>query len=254
MVFYHNINPVAFTMFGLEIRWYSILFMLGFIITFLMLKYFAKNKYIRLSDKDIDDYIFWLIISIIIGARLFYILFYNLSYYLSSPLDIFAVWQGGLSFHGGLVATIIMTYYFCKKKHISFYKFTDLFVIPVSLSLALGRIGNFLNGELIGRTADISWGIKYQDVSGVRYPSQILESLKNLFIFTILWFLKDKNMKEGIMSWLFIVLYGTLRFFIEFVRQPDPQLGFIVAGLTMGQLLNIAMVVIGGIFLYKINK
>jgi phosphatidylglycerol---prolipoprotein diacylglyceryl transferase len=258
-MFIHNINPVLFSIGPLEIRYYGIIYALGFIITYFMLHYFVKSKRLSLKKEDIDDFVFYAVIGVVLGARFVYVLFYNLSYYLANPLESFAFWSGGLSFHGGLLGAVIAISIFCKKKKIRFYQIADLIVIPTALGLALGRLGNFLNGELVGRITDVPWGVKFKDYEGFRHPSQIYESFKNLIIFVSLWALKDKRigekkLPEGFLFWLFVIMYSTLRFIVEFWREPDSQLGFIFAGITMGQILSFTTLIIGLVFIIKLKK
>lgn len=252
-MFYNNINPTLLRLGPFEIRYYGIIFVLGFILAYFFIKYLAKQRNLSLKKDDILDLLFYLIIGTIIGARIFAILFYNLKYYLANPFEMLAIWHGGLSFHGGLVGAVIAAYIYCRKKNISFYDLADIVVIPLALGLFLGRIANFINGELVGRITDLPWCVKFKNYDGCRHPSQLYESFKNLIIFSILWFVKDKRLKKGILFWSFIIMYSTFRFFIEFVRAPDPQIGFIL-GLTMGQWLNIVMLIIGLFFFIKINK
>lgn len=252
-MFYNNIDPVLLSIGPFEIRYYGIIFLIGFVMAYFLIIYLAKQRKIELEKDDVADFILYLLVGVIIGSRLFYILFYNLKFYLANPLKIFALWMGGLSFHGGLVGAIIAGYIFCKKKNINFYELADIVVIPLALGLGLGRIGNFLNGELVGRITNVPWAVKFKDYDGFRHPSQLYESLKNFFMFFVLWFVKDKGLKKGFLFWLFVMMYSVLRFFIEFFRAPDPQLGFIILGLTMGQLLNIAMFSVGVYFISKLK-
>jgi phosphatidylglycerol:prolipoprotein diacylglycerol transferase len=258
-MFYHTINPTLLNLGPFEIRYYGLIFVFGFIIAYFSIPYIAKIKRLKFTRNDTTDLLFYLIIGVITGSRIFYIIFYNLKYYLINPLETFTIWHGGLSFHGGLIGAIIAGYIFCKKKKINFFVLGDIVVIPLAIGLVFGRIGNFINGELVGRITsikticvDYSRNNFIEQVSGCRWPSQLLESLKNLIIFAILWFLKDKDLPPGFLFWLFITMYGFLRFFIEFIRMPDAQLGFIIGGLTMGQLLNIPMVLVGGLMLVRL--
>jgi len=177
---------------------------------------------------------------------LFEIIFYNPVYYFTYPLKMIAIWQGGLSFHGGLAGAFLAAYYFCKKRKIQFLELADIIVIPTALALALGRIGNFLNGELYGRITSLPWGVKFQNAEGFRHPSQLYESLKNGIIFITLWKVKEIKRKPGFLFSIFLIMYGTLRFFVEFVREPEVMVSF----LTMGQVLSIPMILIG-IYLLK---
>lgn len=258
MVFVHNINQVLFdfTLFGLnfEIRYYGLLYVLSFIIAYYLIKHLAKEKKLGLNEDDVADLILYVLIGVVVGARVFYVVFYNLPFYARNPLEVFAVWHGGLSFHGGLIGAIAAGWYFCRRKKISFYKIADIAVIPASIGLALGRIGNFMNGELYGRIADVPWAVKFPDAEGFRHPSQIYESIKNIVIFAILWIIKDKKLPDGFLFWAFVTLYSIFRFTIEFVREPDPQLGFIIGNLTMGQLLTFPMFMVGAYMLYRLKS
>jgi len=251
-MFIHNIDPVLLKLGPFEIRYYGLFFVLGFIIAYFLINYLAKRKKINLTKDDIADFLLYIIIGTIIGARTFYILVYNLPFYLQNPSDILAVWHGGLSFHGGLIGAVIAALYFCKKKKIDFYALADIAVMPLALGLALGRIGNFTNGELYGRITDVPWAVKFPDAEGFRHPSQIYESFKNLLIFFALWTIKDRNLPKGLMFWLFITMYSALRFAMEFFRQPDEQLGFIISFLSMGQVLSIVTFLVGMAFMYRI--
>lgn len=253
-MFEHNINPVLLKIGIFEIRYYGLIFVLSFLIAYFILVYLAKERKLKLNKEDIADLILYLIISIVIGSRLFYVIFYNLKFYLSNPLQIFAVWHGGLSFHGGLIGAIIGALFFCKKKKISFYEIADIVVIPAALGLALGRIGNFINGELYGRITNLPWAVKFKDAEGFRHPSQLYESLKNFIILGILWFIRNKNLPKGFLFWSFVTMYSCLRFFVEFFREPDMQLGFIIYNLTMGQILCIITFFIGIYSLFRLKK
>jgi|TARA_B100001971_G_C18135536_1_gene507368 phosphatidylglycerol:prolipoprotein diacylglycerol transferase len=251
-MFYHNINPVLLKLGPFEIRYYGLFFVLGFVIAYFMLNYLAKKKKIELTKDDVSDYLLYLIIGTVAGARIFYVLIYNLKFYLANPLQIFAVWQGGLSFHGGLIGAVLAVIIFTKKRKFDFYELADLTVIPLALGLALGRIGNFTNGELFGRITNVPWAFKFSDAEGFRHPSQIYASLKNLLNFAVLWNLKNFKLPKGFLFWFFVTFYAFLRFIVEFFRQPDPQLGFFFGFLSMGQILSIIMFPIGLYFLFRI--
>jgi len=251
MVFYHNLDPVIFHLGPLEIRWYGVIYVLGFVLAYFMLNYLVKLKKIQLSAKDIEDLIFYELIGVVIGARVFYILFYNLPSYAMDPLSALAIWKGGLSFHGVLAGAFLSGWWFCRKRKLDSLAIADLVVIPASLALSFGRIANFINGELVGRVATVPWAVQFPGYDGARHPSQLYESGKNILIFSMLWILKNREYKKGTLFAAFIILYSSLRFFIEFFRAPDPQLGFLVFGLTMGQILNIAMLMIGLWVFYK---
>ncbi len=251
-MFVYNIDPVLLRFFGLEVRYYGVIFVIGFLLTYYFLMFLSKERNVRLTKDDISDLLLYLIIGVVSFARIFYILFYNLEFYLSNPFDMVAIWHGGLSFHGGLVGAIVSMIIYCKVKKVNFYELADMIVIPTALALCLGRIGNFLNGELYGRVTNVSWAVDFGDGLG-RHPSQIYESFKNLFIFSVLMTIRNKKLPKGFLFWSFVTMYGVLRFLVEFVREPDPQLGFILFGLSMGQLLSSVMFVVGIVFLWRIK-
>ena len=244
-MFIQNINPVILSVFGLEIRYYGLVYVLGFLLAlFILMK---QREKLKLTKDEIYDYVFYLIIFTVIGARLFEIIFYEPLFYFSNPLEMLMIWEGGLSFHGALLGVIIWTYIFTKKKKLHFYDISDILVIPAAFMLFLGRIANFINGELVGKITNLPWGVKFQDYEGFRHPTQIYESLKNLFIFFVLIFLKNKNLKKGTLTWLFVLMYGILRFFIEFLKE---QSSFIF-GIPVTQVLSILMIIIALYFLLK---
>ncbi len=253
-MFIHNLDPVLLSLGPFQIRYYGLFYVIGFLAAYFIVNYLARKKELPLSKDDVADFIIYTILGTVLGARLFYILFYNLPFYIENPFELIAIWHGGLSFHGGFIGAALAGFYFCKKKRIHFYDLADIMVIPVALGLALGRIGNFINGELYGRITDVSWAVKFPDAEGFRHPSQIYESIKNLMIFFTLWSLKDKKLPKGFIFWLFITMYSALRFIVEFFREPDLQLGFILGPLTMGQVLSIIMFVVGAFFIYKVSK
>ena len=244
-MFIQNINPVILSVFGLEIRYYGLVYVLGFLLAlFILMK---QREKLKLTKDEIYDYVFYLIIFTVIGARLFEIIFYEPLFYFSNPLEMLMIWEGGLSFHGALLGVIIWTYIFTKKKKLHFYDISDILVIPAAFMLFLGRIANFINGELVGKITNLPWGVKFQDYEGFRHPTQIYESIKNLFIFFVLIFLKNKNLKKGTLTWLFVLMYGILRFFIEFLKE---QSSFIF-GIPVTQVLSGLMVIISLYFLLR---
>ena len=253
-MFIHNLNPVLLSVGPFEIRYYGLFYVLGFVMAYFIINHLAKKRELSLSKDDVADYLLYIIIGVILGARIFHIVVYNLPYYMANPFEIIAIWHGGLAFHGGLIGAVIGAWLFCKRKKIDFYEMADITVIPLALGLALGRIGNFINGELIGRITDVPWSVKFLNAEGFRHPSQIYESFKNLLIFSTLWTIKDKKLPKGFLFWTFVIMYSVLRFLVEFLRQPDPQLGFIIGFLTMGQVLSIVMFSIGVFFIYRVYR
>ncbi|MBI3027759.1 prolipoprotein diacylglyceryl transferase [Candidatus Woesearchaeota archaeon] len=260
-MFFHNINPVLFELGPFQIRYYGLFYALGFVIAYYSINYLAKRKGLQITKDHVADFLVYVIVGVVSGARLIYVFVYNPLFYLQNPLEIIAVWHGGLSFHGGLLGAVFATYLFCKKKKIEFYDIADIAVLPVALALALGRLGNFMNAELYGRLTDASWCIDYSKnkfveslPSGCRHPSQIYASIKNLAIFSVLWAIKDRKLPKGFMFWSFVALYGLFRTFVEFFRQPDEQIGFIFNYLTMGQLLSFPIFLLGVYMLLKLKS
>lgn len=256
-MFINNINPVLLSIGPLEIRYYGIIYALGFVIGYFFLKHRIKQKRLKLSIEQLDSYFFWLLISVLVGARVFEIIFFSWDYYSKDLLQMFAVWNGGLSFHGGLVGAALATYFFCKKHKVKFYEIADTLVIPAALGLALGRIANYINSEHYGKIAEAvktPWCVVYHRVDEYcRHPSQLYESLKNLVIFGILMFYdnmsrKKAKYKQGTIFWMFVLLYGILRFIVNFYRDD-----ILYWGLSMGQWLSALMVVVALVFLWRIK-
>jgi len=232
------------------------MYVLSFLFVYWYAKKAAKENKIKLSEEQIDNIMLWLTIALIIGARLFDVLFWDFGYYSKNPIEILAIWQGGLSFHGGLLGIVITTYLLCKKYKIKFRNFADIFVVPLALAQAFGRIGNFINGELYGFPTKLPWGINFAnelDALGnpvFRHPSQLYEVMYNLIIFAVLWKLKDKKMPQGYLFAIFLVMYSLFRSITEFIRVPDITFGQI----TMGHILNIPMFIIGITLLVKLKR
>ena len=256
MLSYPQIDPSFLHLGPLHFRWYGLMYILGFISTFLLVRHQIKKYDLHDLKQHYENLNSILIISMIIGGRLGYVLFYNFFYYLEHPLDIAAIWHGGMSFHGALLGVILGGYLFCRHQKLNFFKTADIYVVTVPIGLGLGRIGNFINGELYGRVTDVPWGMIFPEGGPLpRHPSQLYESmLEGLLLFVILWKLKDfqqqKKWAPGIMLSHFLILYGLFRMFVELFRQPDPQIGFIVASFTMGQMLSFLMISMGIILFF----
>ena len=250
-MFVNNINPQILNLGFLDIRWYGVIYALGFLLMFFTFPLMLKLRPVKnFYKKDVSDYITYVIVGVVLGARLFIILIYDPPYYFSNPSHMFAFWEGGMSFHGGLLGAIIATYLFAKKRNIKFWEIADMASVHASLSLFLGRIANFINSELYGTITDVPWCVKFKNAEGCRHPSQLYESAKNLLSFAILLFLHKRPHKSGFIFSMFILLYGTLRFLIEFVRfSPVHPLG-----LSIGQWLCIPMIIAGGIMVFKLRK
>jgi phosphatidylglycerol:prolipoprotein diacylglycerol transferase len=232
------------------------MYIVGFFASYLLVRYQMKKKDFGMSKLEVENLYFYLILGLIIGARLGYVLFYDLKIYLSDPFEIFAIWHGGMSFHGGLIGVLIVGILFSWKNKKSFWRIADLIIVTAPIGLGLGRIGNFINGELYGRVTQIPWGMIFPKGGPLpRHPSQLYESaLEGGLLFLILWFLKDKELPTGGLLAVFLTLYGGFRFFVEFFREPDVQLGFVLGPFTMGQILTTFMIVGGVILFIYLNR
>lgn len=250
---YHAISPVAFQIGPFQARWYGIAYLLGFILAGIVFYRTARRWKFTLSI----DYVMVLVLSvavgIIVGARLFYVLFYGLAYYLQNPGHILNFAEGGMSFHGGLVGGLVGGAICCRVLKLSFSTVLDMFVVGAPLGLFLGRVANFINGELWGKPTDLPWGVIFETGGNVaRHPSQLYEALlEGLLIFVVLYFLsrRKRPLYRGCYAGIFLVLYGFFRFLVEFVRVPDVQLGYLSGWLTMGQLLSIPVFAAGVLIL-----
>lgn len=255
-MFINNFDPVAFQIMSFEIRWYSLAYIAGIIIGWLL----CKKILIQKSDinEKFDDYITYLVIGMIIGGRLGYIIFYNFSYYINNFFDIFKVWEGGMSFHGGLIGIIIASILFTKKHNQDSFLYMDLVSLVAPIGIFFGRLANFINSELYGTPTDIPWAVKFIQVDNLsRHPSQLYEAiLEGIILFIILMYFKNKDYlkKPGLISGLFLIFYSIFRFFIEFVRVPDEQLGHLIFELSMGQIISLIFFVIGIILFYLKNE
>ena len=254
-MFINNFDPVAFQIFSFEIRWYSLAYIFGIIFGWLHCK---KNL---IKDKKLlnlfDDLITYLIIGIILGGRLGYIIFYNLEYYLDNFFEILMIWNGGMSFHGGLIGVILATAIFSKKHKINSYIFLDLIALVAPIGLFLGRIANFINSELYGRETDVFWSVKFVAIDNIsRHPSQIYEAIfEGLILFFLLnhFAKKDGFKNPGLISSMFLIFYSFFRFILEFFRAPDYQIGYLIYQLTLGQFISIVFFSLG-ISLYLKKK
>ncbi|HTT75853.1 MAG TPA: prolipoprotein diacylglyceryl transferase [Candidatus Binataceae bacterium] len=262
MHFVDNLNPVLMHLGPLQIRWYGVMYALSFIIGYYLICYLAPKRGIPLDSDGVAELIIYLAAGVLFGGRLGYVLFYNLPYYLQHPVQIVAVWDGGMSFHGGLIGVTLAGLLFSRKTGISFWSLTELVVPVAPLGLFFGRLGNFINGELWGRPSNVPWAMIFPRaplVHGMmvpRHPSQLYEAiLEGLVLFTILWILARKPRPKGLLLGTFLILYGLFRCFVEFFRQPDAQLGYIGGVITMGQILSIPMILIGiGIIVWAFRR
>ncbi len=256
MLSYPNINPTILKFGPFQIRWYGVMYILGFIASYSLVRYQIKKKNLKIDINIINDLYLFLIVGLIIGARFGYIVFYNLQFYLAHPLKLFAIWEGGMSFHGGLIGIIISGLIFVKKRNIGFWETADLIIVTAPVGLAFGRLGNFINAELYGRVTNMPWGMIFPLSDNIpRHPSQLYELFfEGILLFVILWCLKNFSLKKGTLFCAFLFLYSIFRFFAEFFREPDPQLGFIFSSITMGQILSACMGLVGIALFYFISR
>jgi len=243
------INPIALKIGPVTVHWYGISYAIGLLLSIWIVYLLNKKRKIFKDANQIFDLAFWVFLfGVILGGRLGYVLFYNLPFYLSHPAKIFAIWEGGMSFHGGLIATIAVIWFYCKKNKINFLSAGDIIVIPGALALTFTRLANFVNRELVGRPIEnlnFKWmGVDFGD-GILRYPSQLFQSASALLLFLILLFLYSKKTKKGVLVFSYIGLYGLFRFIEEFWRAPDPQVGFIWKYFTLGQMFSVLMILIG---------
>jgi phosphatidylglycerol:prolipoprotein diacylglycerol transferase len=245
------LSPVALDLFGFGIRWYSISYILGFIYFYLFTK--QNLSYFQLNKKQLEDLFFYMFLSVIIGGRIGYILFYNINFFIKQPLDIFKVWEGGMSFHGALFGVVVTSFVFSKKNSIPLFLISDLLSICAPIGIFFGRISNFINQELIGRQTNFIISIRYPGEEITRHISQLYEAIFEGMIpaiILIILFLKKKT-KYGILTAIFLINYAVTRFLIEFIREPDIQLGLKLDYFTQGQILTIPIFLLGFIILYK---
>jgi phosphatidylglycerol:prolipoprotein diacylglycerol transferase len=256
-MFTNNFDPVAFQIFSIEFRWYSLAYIMGILLGWI----YCKKKIIN-NQKILDlfdDFITYVILGIIIGGRIGYVLFYNLQYYIENPIEIFYVWNGGMSFHGGLIGVILATQIFSKNNKSNPFIFLDLVSLSAPIGIFFGRIANFINSELYGTPAEIPWSVKFILIDNInRHPSQLYEAFfEGIVLFFILGYFYNKNYinKPGLLSSLFLIFYSFFRFLTEFFRSPDPHIGYLFLNLTMGQIISVIFMILGLIlFVYKKNE
>ena len=245
-----HIDPVALSIGPIDIRWYALSYLAGFLIGWSLLKKFlalypAKN----LTQDQCDDLVTWIVIGVILGGRLGYVLFYNTGYYLENPLEAFKIWQGGMAFHGGLIGVILAMIFFTLKNAMPFFELADRVAVVTPVGLFFGRIANFINGELVGRPWDGPWAMIFNSGDVARHPSQLYQAAtEGLILFLVMIILQQQNyirQRIGFLSGVFLSAYATMRFFVELTRAPDAHLGLIALNLSMGQLLCLPMAMAG---------
>ena len=246
-MFINNFDPVAFQIFSFEIRWYSLAYIVGILLGwFLSKKFFISD--LKVKEK-FDDYLTYLILGLIIGGRLGYVVFYNFEFYINNLLDVFKIWQGGMSFHGGVIGIIIASYLFAKRNSQSSFSYLDIVSLVAPIGIFFGRIANFINSELYGVETNVAWAVQFTHIDNLyRHPTQLYEAFfEGIVLFLVLLYFKNKSFSKrpGFISGIFLVFYSIFRFAIEFLRVPDDQLGYLLFNLTMGQLISIFFLIIG---------
>ncbi|HPI92899.1 MAG TPA: prolipoprotein diacylglyceryl transferase [Deltaproteobacteria bacterium] len=254
---YPQINPVLIHIGPLQLRWYGLMYIIGFIVAYFVIVHVCRRKELPMARTDVEDLVTYCILGLVVGARVGYCLIYNPAYYLSHPLKFFAVWEGGMSFHGGLIGLVLTGIFFSRSRGKPFLMLADLGAIGATPGLFFGRIGNFINAELFGRVTDAPWGMVFPGGGPLpRHPSQLYEALsEGLLLFIILYVVSLKVNTRGIVFGVFLACYGLLRFLLEFFREPDPQLGFVLLSFTMGQILCMLMVAAGlGLIAWRLKS
>lgn len=256
MLPYPDIDPVIFRIGPLAVRWYGLMYLAGFAAAWSLIRFLARRRELDLSNEDLSDLIFYAVIGVIAGGRLGYVIFYNPAYFLAHPLEIPAVWHGGMSFHGGLLGVVAACLLFCRRRKLPVLLLGDIVANSAAIGLGLGRLGNFINGELWGRVTDVPWGMVFPQAGPLpRHPSQLYEFLlEGVVLFCLLLWLNLRSARPGTALFSFFAGYGLFRFLVEFVREPDPQLGFLWLGATMGQLLSLPMLLFGAAGLFWVLR
>ncbi len=259
-MYIHDLDPVLFELGFLVVRWYSLAYIFGILIGWwlgkkIILKRFQSLNY-NFDIKEFDNLITFIILAMIVGGRIGYVLFYNFDYYASNPFDIIKIWEGGMSFHGALVGIIMGTYWFSIRKNIPTFFLLDIIAFVAPIGIFLGRVANFINGELVGKTTNVFWGVIFPNIdNNLRHPSQLYEAfLEGIVLFFILnLVLFRENYKTGTCSYIFLIFYGIFRIFSEIYREPDLQIGYLFNLFSMGTILSILMILGGLIIFFKKN-
>lgn len=250
MLQHPQFDPVAISLGPLKVHWYGLTYLVGFVAGWWLGRLRARKPWSPLNEDQVGDLLFYIAIGVILGGRFGYVLFYNFDAFLADPLWLLRVWEGGMSFHGGLLGVMAAMWWYGRKVGSGFWRMADFVAPLVPVGLGAGRIGNFINGELWGKPTDVPWGMVFPQAPDAlaRHPSQLYQfALEGVLFFIILWWFSSRPRPRMAVSGLFLVCYGVFRFVVEFVRQPDPQLGYLAFDwLTMGQVLSFPMILAGG--------
>jgi len=250
MLNHPQFDPIAFQIGPLAVHWYGLMYLLGFALAWWLGRWRIRHGLSNLTQRQLEDLIFYCVLGIVLGGRLGYAMFYQTGYYLSNPLSLLYLWQGGMSFHGGLLGVLAALWLFARRQDKTFLEIGDTVAPLVPLGLAAGRLGNFINGELWGRATSLPWGMVFPQSGSLlaRHPSQLYQmALEGVLLFVLLWVFARKPRPVGQISGLFLMGYGCLRFLVEYTREPDAFLGLLAAGLSMGQWLSLPMLVVGAV-------
>jgi phosphatidylglycerol---prolipoprotein diacylglyceryl transferase len=244
------IDPVAIAVGPIAIRWYALAYIAGLLLGWLVVRRLVRRPHWRLTTEDVDDLLFYATLGVILGGRLGYVLFYQPGHYLANPLDVLVVWRGGMSFHGGLIGVILAAWIVARRKGLGFFEITDAFAVATPIGLFFGRLANFINAELWGRPSDVPWAMVFPGAGPLpRHPSQLYEAaLEGVALFLLMLWLARRPWRPeeaGRLSGAFLIGYGAARIVVEFFREPDAHLGFLLGGATMGQLLSVPMIALG---------
>ena len=250
-----NIDPVALQLGPVAVRWYGLMYLFGFVGGYFVAAWLARRRGLSLGGDKLVELISYVAIGVVLGGRLGYVIFYNLPYYLTNPAQILAVWEGGMSFHGGMLGAVLAGWLYVRQQGIPFYSGSDCIFAAAPLGLGLGRLGNFINGELYGRATEAPWGMVFPGGGPLpRHPSQLYEAfLEGPVLLGVLLWLGTRTRAPGIVTWAFVGGYGIARFLVEFVREPDAHLG-LAWGLSRGQYLSAVMIAAAAVFFWVLRK